>query len=307
MALRNLDEEHSASRLFQAGESARRIGNHSLASKLFRRCLDIGRAEVDKPTIAWALWGLATLKRLSGEFDAAIDAYRRSADCAVEGENTDCLAWARAGHAEIIRHRRNHSAALSCHDRLLEVFCQNSDVVGQLWALQGIGQIHLVNDSAAADQYFRKAEDLALEIGDLRAIGFSRRALGMNARCKGDLPRAKRLLAEAGALFESLEYTVGMGFVSRELSHCEIVLGNLDQAEQLAREALKAFGNGFPLGRAWALATLADIQNQTGRPSHMTLVRSGQIFSALGVDVDLRTPQARHAQRLFLSGSIDVA
>ena len=252
--------------------------------------------------MAWGLWGLATLRRVSGKLDAAIAAYRRSIDCAIEGENLDCLAWSRAGQAEIIRHRREHAAAARHHEQLLELFRGNSDAVGELWALQGIGQIHLVNDSTKAEEFFHRAEDLALEIGDLRAIGFSRRALGMSARRRGDLPLAKSFLVEARQIFESLDYTVGIGFAFRELAHCEIVAGDLDEAEQHVREALARFGDDFPLGRAWALATLAQVEKESGASSQLTLAGSARLFATLGVDIDLSLPQVLHARSLFLTG-----
>lgn len=253
--------------------------------------------------MAWGFWGLATLERLSGNFDAAVTIYRRSASCAVEAGNADCLNWARAGQAEIVRHRRKHSAAITQHEALAESFLRAGDAVGQLWAIQGVGQVHLVNGSSAADDFFLQADDLAQKIGDLRALGFSRRALGMSARLRGNIPRATELLNEAGQIFRTLEYQVGMGFVSRELAHCELVAGHLSEAERLVREALERFGRMFPLGRAWALATFAQIQKQTNTANETTLLSSAQIFQSLGVDIDPSEDQATYMRRFFLSST----
>lgn len=302
--LQELDAQPTAIGLFEAGEAARRIGDHVLAESLFRRCLNAAHGAGDKSTMAWGLWGLATLRRLAGEFDDAVVAYELSADCATEAENVDCLNWARAGQAEIIRHRREHASALEHHEHLLQSFRQAGDDVGELWALQGIGQIHLVNAATDADDFFRKSEDLAREIGDLRAIGFSRRALGMSARLRGDIPGARALLDEAGQIFQTLEYQVGIGFVARELAHCAIIAGDTGEAERLIRGAIERFGNGFPLGRAWALATLAQVQKEARTLNESTLLHSARLFKTLGVRVDVSEPQACHVRRFFASGAV---
>jgi tetratricopeptide (TPR) repeat protein len=302
-SLRDFERMHGALALFQAGEAARRIGDHVRSAEFFQRSLQRARQQGDKSAMSRGFWGLATLKRLTGQIDTAIETYLLAAKCAVEAENATYLAWARAGHAEIIRHRGKHNVALAHHVELLGSFRRNSDGVGELWALQGIGQIHLVNHlTKEADEFFRRAEDLAREIGDLRAIGFSRRALAISARRRGDLSLAKSFLAEAGTIFDGLEYAVGIGFSLQELAHCEIIAGNFDEAGRLVQEALTRFGDRFPLGRAWTLTTQAQIEKETGTPNHHTLARSAKIFTALGVDVNLTRPQVRYSRRLFQGG-----
>jgi tetratricopeptide (TPR) repeat protein len=299
--LQEFDGQHSPFALFQAGEAARRMGDHTKAERCFQRSLNQARCEGDKTSMARGFWGLATLKRLSGRIDAAVETYLSAAACAVEAGSAECLAWARAGHAEIIRHRGQHKDAITHHVELLDSFRDNGDFVGELWALQGIGQIHLVNHSTkAAEQFFRRAEDCAHRLGDLRALAFSQRALAISARRRGDLALARSFLAESGAIFEHLEYAVGIGFSLQELAHCEIVEGNFEEARKLVGEALTRFGDRFPLGRAWTLTTQAQIEKETGGPSQRTLAQSARIFAALGVvDVNLSRPQVRYSRRYF--------
>lgn len=301
MALGELEKDKGAFALFQAGEAARRIGAYSRAERFFRSSSEQARSAGDFATVAWAFWGLATLRRLGGQFDAALEFYRLAAECAVDTANADCFAWARAGEAEIIRHRRKHRDALKHHEELLQVFQKNGDAVGELWALQGVGQILLVNAARGADDFFLRAEDAAREIGDLRAVGFSRRALAISARRKGDVERAKVLLTEAEHLFESLEYQVGLGFTLREQAHCEIIAGDLNQAGHLIRKALTRFG-GFTLGRAWALATSAQIEKESGVPNQATLIESAKIFRALGVEFDAAEPQVKRPRGFSRGG-----
>jgi hypothetical protein len=192
------------------------------------------------------------------------------------------------------------------HVALLESFRNLHDSIGELWALQGIGQLYLVNqENGRADSYFRHAQELACKSGDLRALGFSERALATSARRRGDMFRARLHLREAQAIFERLEYVVGIGFTIQEMAHCEMVEGNLEEARRLAQAALIKFGYRYPLGRAWTLATLAQIESQTGCRSDSTLAESHQIFRKLGVEVDLSRPQVRYMERIFQSGSVD--
>lgn len=304
LVLREFEGQRGSYALFQAGEAARRIGDRVKAEHCFKSSLAQARNERDKSSIAKAFWGLATLRRSAGRTSAAIETYLMAAAWAAEAGSVECLNWARAGHAEIIRHQGQHNAAVERHTQLLDCFRRNGDTVGELWALQGIGQIHLVNHSTkTADEFFQRAEDRAFAIGDRRVIAFSRRALAISARRRGDLSAARSLLAESLAIFQNIGYAVGVGFALQELAHCQIVEGEFHEARRLVSDALHLFGDGFPLGRAWTLTTQAQIEKETGGPSQLTLARSARIFSALGVTANLDRPQVRYSRRYHPVGA----
>jgi tetratricopeptide (TPR) repeat protein len=125
------------------------------------------------------------------------------------------------------------------YSRALDIGRQIGDPTITARALSGLARIALRSDVAEARRLCREA--LAVTEGTADRIGRSSaiHVLGVAAQMAGDLLEARDFMTESVALARELGSYAVVSMEASNLSMVERQLGNLDQADALAREALQ--------------------------------------------------------------------
>ena len=195
---------------------------------------------------ARALAGLHRLEEAETELGAtlsAADGELRAAAHVVLGE---------------VRRRRGQSGAARA--ALVTALATASDAgVDRLTAeaLRELGLLdHFDGRLRDAEERFRSAHDLALQVGDLRGAAWALQHLAWSATTRGDYALATTVLERARALFASLEDSGGLSWLAGTESYVRLLQGRLSQARALASSVLAL---GEAAGERWGVAVLQTI------------------------------------------------
>lgn len=157
-------------------------------------------------------------------------------------------------------------------DRARSRFSQGLDISHRLrdaplisQALGGLARVALRTDIPEARRLAREALEVSDAAGDVAGRSNALHLLGVGAQVAGDLSEAREWMTERLALVRSLDNQFLVASEASNLSMVERQLGNLDVAEELAREALvvgRRIGDEFT--KPFAICGLAAIAARRG-------------------------------------------
>ncbi|MGW0711828.1 AfsR/SARP family transcriptional regulator [Streptomyces sp. NPDC002643] len=154
---------------------------------------------------------------------------------------------------------RSHDAALAAARRA-------EDRSGEALLIIGLGQLRYEQDRIAESQeYFRTAERICTELGDVRGRSAALAGLGSACREVGELRDAERALADAAKGFRAVGDDTGIGVACRYGGSVRLELGDQEGAFPLLDESLAAYRRlGSRRGEALALRTLSMVHRSLG-------------------------------------------
>ncbi|MEW2395904.1 BTAD domain-containing putative transcriptional regulator [Streptomyces sp. NPDC046862] len=154
---------------------------------------------------------------------------------------------------------RSHDAALAAARRA-------EDLSGEALLLIGLGQLRYEQDRCSeALDYFRQAERLCADLGDVRGRSAALTGLGSACRELGELRAAERALADAADGFRRLGDDTGVGLACRYAGSVRLELGDHTTALTLLDESLEAYRRqGSRRGEALAQRTLSLVHRSLG-------------------------------------------
>ncbi|MFJ9585006.1 AfsR/SARP family transcriptional regulator [Streptomyces acidicola] len=174
---------------------------------------------------------------------------------------------------------RSHDAALAAARRA-------EDLSGEALLLIGLGQLRYEQDRCAeALDYFRQAERICADLGDVHGRSAALAGVGSAFRELGELRAAERALADAADGFRRLGDDTGVGLACRYAGSVRLELGDHDTALVLLDESLAAYRRqGSRRGEAMALRTLSLIHRSLGEYEAAARVagQAREILSDLG-------------------------
>ncbi|WP_246203908.1 AfsR/SARP family transcriptional regulator [Streptomyces tailanensis] len=154
---------------------------------------------------------------------------------------------------------RSHDAALAAARRA-------EDRSGEALLIVGLGQLRYEQDRIAdAQEYFRTAEHIFTELGDVRGRSAALAGLGSACREVGELRDAEQALADAAEGFRRVGDDTGVGVACRYAGSVRLELGDQEGAFPLLDESLRAYRRlGSRRGEALALRTLSLVHRSLG-------------------------------------------
>lgn len=154
---------------------------------------------------------------------------------------------------------RSHDAALAAARRA-------EDRSGEALLIIGLGQLRYEQDRIAESQeYFRTAERICTELGDVRGRSAALAGLGSACREVGELRDAERALTDAADGFRRVGDDTGVGVACRYGGSVRLELGDQEGAFPLLDESLRAYRRlGSRRGEALALRTLSLVHRSLG-------------------------------------------
>ncbi|GAA3818114.1 BTAD domain-containing putative transcriptional regulator [Streptomyces phyllanthi] len=174
---------------------------------------------------------------------------------------------------------RSHDAALAAARRA-------EDLSGEALLLIGLGQLRYEQDRCAeALDYFRQAERLCADLGDVRGRSAALTGVGSACRELGALRAAEQALADAADGFRRIGDCTGVGLACRYAGSVRLELGDHETAGLLLDESVRAYRRqGSRRGEALALRTLSLVHRSLGE--YGTAVRlagqAAEILSGVG-------------------------
>ncbi|MEI5520580.1 BTAD domain-containing putative transcriptional regulator [Streptomyces brasiliscabiei] len=174
---------------------------------------------------------------------------------------------------------RSHDAALAAARRA-------EDRSGEALLIIGLGQLRYEQDRIAESQeYFRTAERICTELGDVRGRSAALAGLGSACREVGELRDAERALTDAADGFRRVGDDTGVGVACRYGGSVRLELGDQEGAFPLLDESLRAYRRlGSRRGEALALRTLSLVHRSLGAYEEAARVaeQALEILRALG-------------------------
>jgi class 3 adenylate cyclase/tetratricopeptide (TPR) repeat protein len=119
---------------------------------------------------------------------------------------------------------------------------------------QALAALHRLDE---AEERFRQAHALAVQVGDPRGAGWALQHLAWGATTRGDYALADRVLEQAAEVFSSLEDTGGLSWVAGTEGFVRLLQGRLAEARELAQSVLPL---GEAVGERWGVAALLTIE-----------------------------------------------
>ncbi|MEU0886165.1 tetratricopeptide repeat protein [Lentzea sp. NPDC005914] len=161
-----------------------------------------------------------------------------------------------------------HDEALDHLMRALGIARDTDDLVGQGYALGGIGDIHQHAGRAAdARDHYQLALDVARRIGDPSGEGEALCGLGITRRIEGDHNHALDHLQQSLGIFRTIGDRYGERHPLICLAVVHGVLGRYEEALDYHRAALTIMRDvGDRYGERYTLTSIGEIYSLIGRP-----------------------------------------
>lgn len=303
LLLRSVELEPTLERRYHAARAAWRMSDLPAVSIEMQRVLDGARQAGDSTLEGKALTALAEvallrdadLPRATELIDAALDALpadgrltalgvrgriawwlgdfdtqERMADEALEIaqrlDRKDLEAHALNELASSYRQRWQLDEAEQAIRRGLELAQESGSIVARAQALHSLGTLHLERrETELGEQSLEEARALFAEAGDSWMLGKTLNSLAWAAEQRGDDSVAARLLREAIRLLTPLEDRGALCESQRALAEVVIRLGRLEEAEQLALQAIETVGEHDLSSRATTAMSLALVRAAQGK------------------------------------------
>ncbi|WP_328223028.1 NB-ARC domain-containing protein [Streptomyces sp. NBC_00104] len=220
-------------------------------------------------------------------FDAEADALTTAVErAAAMGLHTLACEAAAALCSSSFAIKNRFDAWWRSHDAALAAARRAEDRSGEALLIIGLGQLRYEQDRIAESQeYFRTAERICTELGDVRGRSAALAGLGSACREVGELRDAERALTDAADGFRRIGDDTGVGVACRYGGSVRLELGDQKGAFPLLDESLRAYRRlGSRRGEALALRTLSLVHRSLGAYEEAARVaeQALEILRALG-------------------------
>ncbi|WP_159059859.1 tetratricopeptide repeat protein, partial [Streptomyces scabiei] len=226
-----------------------------------------GRAPADAPAPVGARTTRRALEDPFAWFDAEADTLTAAVErAAALGLHTLACEAAAALCSSSFAIKNRFDAWWRSHDAALAAARRAEDRSGEALLIIGLGQLRYEQDRIAESQeYFRTAERVCTELGDV--LGRSAALAGLGSACRevGELREAERALTDAAEGFRRVGDDTGVGVACRYGGSVRLELGDQKGAFPLLDESLRAYRRlGSRRGEALALRTLSLVHRSLG-------------------------------------------
>jgi class 3 adenylate cyclase/tetratricopeptide (TPR) repeat protein len=243
--------------LARRGHGALGRDDNAVAEELFRRALALdhpvyGAALPDDlvvPVRVGHAQSLAALHRLDEAEEQLVPALDALED-AVRASALVVLGEVRRKRGHVVQAREAFVSALAAAasagvDRL------SGEALRQLGLLD-----YFDGRLRDAEDRFRQAHALAVQVADPRGAGWALQHLAWSATTRGDYVLADRTLEQAAEVFSGLEDSGGLSWVAGTEGFVRLLQGRLSEARELAQSVLPL---GEAIGERWGVAALLTI------------------------------------------------
>jgi tetratricopeptide (TPR) repeat protein len=226
-----------------------------------------GRAPENAPAPVGARTTRRALEDPFAWFDAEADTLTAAVErAAALGLHTLACEAAAALCSSSFAIKNRFDAWWRSHDAALAAARRAEDRSGEALLIIGLGQLRYEQDRIAESQeYFRTAERVCTELGDV--LGRSAALAGLGSACRevGELREAERALTDAAEGFRRVGDDTGVGVACRYGGSVRLELGDQKGAFPLLDESLRAYRRlGSRRGEALALRTLSLVHRSLG-------------------------------------------
>jgi tetratricopeptide (TPR) repeat protein len=243
----------------------------------------------DPATGAEALTRLADVRRSRGEWDEALTAARRGLDIARHASLDSLMVHAMIAEANVLLCRGDFFDARAQFDRVLEL---TEDPRMRGIALQNLGSIMAQQgELGAAERYFAESYGQFQRAGYRRGEATALINYGRVTLDRGNPELAQDLLCQAIDVCRECEHAELTALATLNLAESRARLGDLNQAEDLASEALGVFsGCGNRWRQVECLRLIGAIHEQRGDAENATrcFERGLHIAHEMGATVEIR-------------------
>ncbi|MDX2598742.1 BTAD domain-containing putative transcriptional regulator [Streptomyces caniscabiei] len=225
------------------------------------------REPTDAPTPVGARTTHRALTDPFAWFDAEADTLTTAVErAAAMGLHTLACEAAAALCSSSFAIKNRFDAWWRSHDAALAAARRAEDRSGEALLIIGLGQLRYEQDRIAESQeYFRTAERVCTELGDVRGRSAALAGLGSACREVGELREAERALTDAADGFRRIGDDTGVGVACRYGGSVRLELGDQQGAFPLLDESLRAYRRlGSRRGEALALRTLSLVHRSLG-------------------------------------------
>ncbi|QFQ97086.1 tetratricopeptide repeat protein [Streptomyces phaeolivaceus] len=225
------------------------------------------RETTEPPTPVGAQTTRRALEDPFAWFDAEADTLTNAVErAAAMGLHTLACEAAAALCSSSFAIKNRFDAWWRSHDAALAAARRAEDRSGEALLIIGLGQLRYEQDRIAESQeYFRTAERICTELGDVRGRSAALAGLGSACREVGELRDAERALTDAADGFRRVGDDTGVGVACRYGGSVRLELGDQEGAFPLLDESLRAYRRlGSRRGEALALRTLSLVHRSLG-------------------------------------------
>ncbi|MER6155499.1 BTAD domain-containing putative transcriptional regulator [Streptomyces sp. NPDC001868] len=245
------------------------------------------REQTEPPTPVGARTTHRALEDPFAWFDAEADTLTNAVErAAAMGLHTLACEAAAALCSSSFAIKNRFDAWWRSHDAALAAARRAEDRSGEALLIIGLGQLRYEQDRIAESQeYFRTAERICTELGDVRGRSAALAGLGSACREVGELRDAERALTDAADGFRRVGDDTGVGVACRYGGSVRLELGDQEGAFPLLDESLRAYRRlGSRRGEALALRTLSLVHRSLGAYEDAARVaeQALEILRALG-------------------------
>lgn len=247
-------------------------------------------AQSDDPaTGAEALTRLADVRRSRGEWDGALAAARRGRDIARHASLDALMLHAMIAEANVLMCRGDFVDARTIFDQVLGL---TEDARMRGMALQNLGAIMAQQgELGAAERYFAESYGQFQRAGYRRGEATALINYGRVTLDRGNPQLAQDLLCQAIDACRECEHSELTALATLNLAEARARLGDINQAEDLASEALGVFsGCGNRWRQVECLRLIGAIHEQRGDAENATrcFERGLTIAQEMGATVEIR-------------------
>ena len=247
--------------------------------------IEAGRLLGDRLGEANALSDLADLRRLTGDYPAAVQVLEQA--LGIYRDLGDRLGQANAlsDLGDVRRLTADYPAAGQVLEQALGIYRDVGDRLGQANALRDLGTVRLMtSDYTVAAQAGEQALAIYRDLGDRLGQANALRYLGIVRRATGDYPAAAQVLEQALRIYRDLGDRLGQAHALRYLADVRRATDDYADAAQAHEQALTIYRDlGNRLGQASVLLYLAAARRASGDYPAAALL----LEQALGIFRDL--------------------
>ncbi|WP_170222890.1 tetratricopeptide repeat protein [Nonomuraea turkmeniaca] len=258
------------------------------AHDLYTAMRNTAVAQGDRSGQAGAMYGLASVAAMRGEFGQAEEAYRQARGLYEEIGNESGQADAMHGLGDVAFVRGEFGPAEEAYRQARGLYEGTGDRTGQAHALQGLGDVAFTRgEFAPAAQAYRQARRLFEEIGDRLGQAGAMWRLGDIARMRDEDGPAEEAYRQAHSLYEEIGDRLGQAHALRGLGEVASMRGDDGSAEEAftqARDLYEEIGNR--LGQANAILGLAQLAHARDHKHEAGLAyaAAAEIYQSIGLD-----------------------
>ena len=223
-----------------AGMAFRALMDYKRSSKLFVNAREMYKLINDTEGVAYALWCLGGLNRITGDLRSAIKNLDKSLVLFKKANNKSSVAYALCARGGTLRIMGRFKESLQCYKIANKYFVKVKDTFGQAYSNCGMGSaVRMLGKYRLSEARYKKAERLYSSFKDEINIAYVLWGHANTLICLGGGKKAKKLNKKAGHLFEKWKDERGLVYILLQEGEIERNAGNKVKALKLFEKAVK--------------------------------------------------------------------